>query len=166
MCFINSNSNQLSLLMDSSQHFPEQRFSKELRRDVQKPCIRMSTFEVVLDASTLSYGRTARYRLRRNTHSSCSIDLICLQSCQSGLADWKHEPAHHQRQQWRDDDRDWKRASVARTWYSEKFCVLPLETAAGSWKHNVFPNDVAACRNTSWPSMVAVIISRWSGLTG
>lgn len=59
MSLIDSNSNELALLMNGSQHFPERLLSKKFRRNVEKACIRMPAFKVIFNPSTLDYGRAA-----------------------------------------------------------------------------------------------------------
>ena len=44
VCFVDSYSDQLALLMDSSQDFPNILHSQKLRRNIEEPCIRMPTF--------------------------------------------------------------------------------------------------------------------------
>jgi hypothetical protein len=113
---------------------------------------------------TLCSRCTARYRLRGNTQCLCRIYLICLGNGQGNFKIRQSLQAHHQSQQWRYDKRYWNRLSAASICWRYQVCILPLDTAAGSWKHKLFPKEVAAWRKTSWPSMVAVITSRCSGL--
>ena len=42
--------------------------------------------------------------------------------------------------------------------------ILPWSMTAGSWKHRLLPNEVAAWTKTSWPSRAALMISLWCGL--
>jgi hypothetical protein len=138
--FVDHDAGEFFLLVDEAQAVAEAVEGAELRGDIQEAGARVAGGQVAVDVVTLLHGSVAVEGAGVDVGSAEGLDLV-----------------HHEAQQGGDDDGDCRNVSTVFMMIMKMLMmkgelrvnILPRSMTAGSWKHRLLPNEVAAWTKTS-----------------